>query len=495
MSAAAESIPLHGLRRRALSLGAAKAFDYAMQFLLPVVLVRCLDAATFGEYRLLWLAVGTLTYVAMFNMPQSLYLFLPRSDARLKRLYINQALIFLGFSGLVCAWAVSPWNPWLPAVLAPLAQYGVLVPAFVVLWMVASLLDVLPTVDEKIVWQSAVSIGLSVLRVLILAAGAFFSGSFHVLLWLLVAFVVFKLALLLGYVRRVHGLHRPVLEAPLFADQVRQAAPIGASNALFGLRSQGDQWIAAHFFALSSFAAFSIAAVLGPLVNVFRASVNEAFLPSMSRLQAAGDARGMAELNSRANVTVGLLLYPMLAFAFLFAEEVVTVIYTAAYVEAAPVMRVYILAFGAMVIEVGSMVLLLSEGKFALRLNIALLAISLGVSLAGAQLFGLPGAAVGSVLAIYLDRVATLRRISKRTGVPLAQLQDWRGLGLAILYGVLAAGTARVLTEAFFARQSEFTRLAAGGTVLVACYAAAFAYVSWRKGVQAQGRLKKEKTA
>src|SRR4051812_14934769 len=167
MTAASKSIPLHGLRRRALSLGAAKAFDYAMQFLLPVVLVRCVDTVTFGEYRLLWLALGTLMYIATFNMPQSLYFFLPRSDARLKRLYINQTLVFMTFSGLVCAWLVSPWNPWLPGVLLPLGKYGTLVPAFVALWLLTYMLDILPTVDERIRWQAAASIGLSVLRVLI----------------------------------------------------------------------------------------------------------------------------------------------------------------------------------------------------------------------------------------------------------------------------------------------------------------------------------------
>ena len=62
----------------------------------------------------------------------------------------------------------------------------------------------------------------------------------------------------------------------------------------------------------------------------------------MSRMQAAGDVRGMLELNSRANVMVGTLLYPLLAFAFAFADELVTLVYTAAYLEAAPVMRVYI---------------------------------------------------------------------------------------------------------------------------------------------------------
>jgi O-antigen/teichoic acid export membrane protein len=346
MSVATKSMPLHGLRRRAMSLGAAKAFDYAMQFLLPVVLVRCLDSATFGEYRLLWLAVGTLMTLATFNMPQSLYLFLPRSEARVKRLYINQSLVFLIFSGLVCAWAVSPWNPWLPSAIVPLAKYGALVPAFVMLWLIAGVIDYLPTIDERIGWQALSSIALSMLRVTMLGVGAFASGSMHVLIWLLLAFVLLKTALLLAYIARFHGVKSGVsqvmIDRHLFVDQVRQSAPLGVSNALYGLRGQGDQWIAAHFFSLASFAAFSVAGVLGPLVNVFRASVTEVFLPSMSRLQAAGDARGMLELNSRANVMFGTLLYPILAFAFVFAEDIVTEIYTSTYVEAAPVMRLYI---------------------------------------------------------------------------------------------------------------------------------------------------------
>ena len=65
------SVPtLHGLGRRALSLGAANAFDYALQFLLPVVLVRCLEPTAFGQYRLLWLAVGTVMAVVTMAMPR-----------------------------------------------------------------------------------------------------------------------------------------------------------------------------------------------------------------------------------------------------------------------------------------------------------------------------------------------------------------------------------------------------------------------------------------
>ena len=57
MSAATKAIAANGLARRAFSLGAVKALDNTLQFLLPIVLVRCIDAQTFGEYRLLWLDV------------------------------------------------------------------------------------------------------------------------------------------------------------------------------------------------------------------------------------------------------------------------------------------------------------------------------------------------------------------------------------------------------------------------------------------------------
>src|SRR3954466_16241169 len=86
----AHTSELRQLGRRALSLGAASAFDYAVQFLLPIVLVRCLDPVAFGQYRLLWLIVGTVMSCITLTLPGSLYYYLPRSEGATKRLYINQ---------------------------------------------------------------------------------------------------------------------------------------------------------------------------------------------------------------------------------------------------------------------------------------------------------------------------------------------------------------------------------------------------------------------
>jgi O-antigen/teichoic acid export membrane protein len=468
MNAAAKALRMQVLKRRALSIGAVKTFDHAMQFLLPIVLVRCLDAATFGQYRLLWLVVGTVMALATLNMCGTLYFFVPRSEPARKRLYIHNTIIYLALAGLVYALLVSRLNPLLPRALDPLESYGALVPTFVGLWVASILMDYLPTIDERIAWQALATGGLAALRVTLIGVGAFASGEMRVVLYMLLALVLAKFSLLLFYVWRWHGLGRPWFERATFVEQFRHSAPFGVSNALFALRSQADQWVAASLFALTSFAAFSIAAIVGQVVQILRHSVLEAFMPTMSRMEAAGEMRGMMEMNSRANVMVARLLYPLLAFAFVFAKDLITLVYTAAYGEAAPVMRVYVVGMAAMAVEVGSIVLLLRQGGFAMRITAAALILSVAVSWSAAHFAGLAGAAAGSVLAIYFDRALMLRRVSRHTGIALRELQDWGSL----VWAGATAATAGVIAWLVAPQSSHFLRLVVGFTVLMAVYAA-----------------------
>lgn len=447
----AETLPaetLPALRRRALSLGTANAIDYALQFLLPVVLVRCLAPADFGQYRLIWLLVMTVMVLAPLSMPQSLYYFLPRADAATRRLHIHHTLIYLAAAGLAGGLLLGPWNPLLPAEMRLPGEWTYRVPLLVLLFTLTFLLDMLPTIEERVHWQAALTLALSLLRSLALGLGAWLTGALDVVLDLLLGVMLLKLGLLLAYTGRMHGLGGPWFRREIFFNQFHHAAPLGLSAGLYGLRAQADQWVAASLFAVEHFAAFSVAAVLGPMVNLCRQSVNHVFLPTMSRLHAAGDLRAMAALNSRANVMVATLAFPLLAFAFAFAEDIITVVYTERYLAAAPVMRVYVLGLAAFAVELSSLLLLLREGRFALRLNFVTLLGSIAVSLVAAQHFGLAGAALGSTLALFADRYATLRRISAATGIAIGQLQDWPRLGQRLLLAIGAAAGAAALVAA-----------------------------------------------
>jgi O-antigen/teichoic acid export membrane protein len=471
VSAVSDTSALRRLGRSAFSLGAANAFDYAVQFLLPVVLVRCLDPEAFGQYRLVWLMIGTAMAFLPMALQGTLYYFLPRSDAATKRLYVNQTFLFFLAAGLLAGLAVSELDPWLPEKVLGLARSPLIVPAFVMVWVVVSLLDLLPTVEERISWQAKAIVGLALLRVVSISAVAAVTRDLSAVLLTLLAFAVVKLSLLLYYIARYHGLRGPFVRAAALTEQLRMAAPFWVGGALFGLRAQADQWVAATLFSLEMFASFSIALVLGPLVNLCRQSVSSAFLPSMSRYQAAGSLVDMLRLNSHANAMTASLVYPLLAFAFVFAEDLIAVVYTTAHLDAAPVMRVFTIGLAALVIELASVMLLLRLGTFMLWLNLVALLLSTSINWYSAQAFGLAGAAAGSVIVIYIDRAASLVRIARETRIPLRRLQDWSGLAVPLGLSVAAAFCAWAVVPQIFAEGEHFARAATGALVLGVTYA------------------------
>ena len=119
--------------------------------------------------------------------------------------------------------------------------------------------------------------------------------------------------------------------------------------------------------------------------------------------------------------------------------------------------------------------LLLRQGAFSMRLGVLALVVSVAVSWFSARAYGLAGAAAGSVTAIWIEHLATLWRISRRTGIPLRRLQDWRSLGLLLLCAALAALIAWVAASRALAAFGPEVRVAAGGALLAIAYLALLA--------------------
>lgn len=459
------------LGRRAASLAIVNAIDYAIQFLLPIVLVRCLDPVDFGHYRMVWLVMGTIMGLVTTSLPTSLYYFLPRSTPEQKRLYINQTLIIHAAVGLVAALAVSNLNPWLPAGLGLSGAAAWAVPAFVLLWILASTLDVLPTAEERVSFQARAGIGLSLARVLLLSAAALLWRELEPVLVALVLVAGFRVGTLLAYVGLHHGLRGPWLRRRLVAEQLRFVSPFWASGSLYNLRVQADQWVAATLFPLASYAAFSVAGVIAPMLMPIRHAINFAFLPAMSRSEADGDIRAMIDLNARANVLAGAIALPAFAFIFAYAEDVITLVYTANYLAAAPVMRIFIIGLSVMVIELASVTLILKEGPFTVRLNFATLVGSVAVNWVAAHALGLPGAAIGTAASMYADRYLTLRRVKRATGIPFKSLQHWRDLALLLAAAIFAGALSFAATRVQWPDAAPIVRLLAGGGILSLGYA------------------------
>jgi len=63
-----------------------------------------------------------------------------------------------------------------------------------------------------------------------------------------------------------------------------------------------------------------------------------------------------------------------------------------------------------------------------------------------------------------------VRHVARHTGIPVARLQDWRGIGLAGLFAAAASGLAWAV-DAWAGLDGSLPRLALGAAVTAAAYA------------------------
>ena len=481
MSSKSES----SLRAQVLTLSRANAFDYLIQLALPVLLVRLLNPIEIGQYRLFWLVASAAIALAPLYMPRSLFFFLPKSDSVNKVKYVSNTLFYLAVVGLLVAVLVSPLDPFLPTNIQVLSEQEWLLSGFLFFWVSGSLIEALPNAEQHVRWQANAIVILSLTRAILIISAAWWTRDITWVFSALLLFAILKLLLLLFYVQRNYGISMLKVDLRLLKKQFLYAVPFGASTALYLLRGQADQWVAAHLFTPEKFAAFSMAAVIGPLVNLIRQSVVNALLPSMTKRHAEGDMQGALALNSKGNLVSAVVIYPILAFLFVFAEPVVNLVYTSTYLDAAQVMRVYILGLIAVSIELGSVMLVFSQGAFVMRLDFLLLIASAAGSYMGGILYGLPGAALGSVLAVYVGLFGKIYRIRSETGISMNYIQDWKGVGSSLLAALLAGSVAWIISALPAVSGGPWLQLSLGSVALFATYILGLLLLGQRNCVQA----------
>ena len=471
------------LKRGVVTLTAANMLDFGLQFLLPIALVRLLPTSAFADYRLAWLAIATAMAVAPFALPRSLFYFLPRTPDGERPAFVHQTLLMLLATGLAAGLLLGPWNPLLPASIRAIADAAWFMPAFLTLWVAAHLIEFLPNAGGDVAGQARIIMLLAFLRVA-LVAGAAASGRADLVFGALVLYAAIKFTLLLVHIGRHYGWRMFPLQRDLWRSQVHYAVPFGLAASLFLLRGQADQWVAAALFPAATFAAFSIGAVINPVVTLVRTSVNNAIAPRLSKLESGKDQDGMLRLNQRANLAAAYVLLPLLALVAVLAVHIVSVVYTPRYAVAADVMRINAVALVGIAVEVSTLTVVLNQGRFLLAADSIMICVSLACGYLGAKTFGVPGAALGNLVTLALGNLISFVRVARVTGVPLRRLQRWDMLLRILLAAVGAAAIAHGLD-----RLDLLHNLVAEALLLGAVFAACYLPLLWLTGALHEARL------
>lgn len=433
------------------TLGAASIFGYAVQLFLPIILVRILEEREFVKYRMLFLLVNTALALAPLYMPQALFYFLPRAVSKHQQvLYISNTIIFLFVAGGIVAIILNPWLPIIPVSFFSIASDQGMVPAFILMWVVASLIDLLPNACNLIQWQAILSVLMTLVRVVLVVGTAWVTNNVGKVFVVLCLFVCLKSFCLLLFIKIYYPKISLKFDLCLFKEQIKYALPFGLSSMFYMLKVQSDQWVAAFLFGPTLYTTFSFGIYVAPLVTLLRNSINNALLPDMGMYFARGKIDRVLADFQYANLMMGLIVFPVLSILFVAADRIIIFLFTDVYRDASCVMRVYAVGFIAQCLESTVLLRLVNAGKVVMKLNALLLPFSVLISYVAGNLWSLPGVALGSVLTLYVGEIFNLWYSARAMRIDFSRIVRWRCWGMLFLSSLVSSFAGSIIAKNIF---------------------------------------------
>lgn len=408
------------LERKIGAMSIARSISIFSALLVAMILTRILPESYYGSYRKLWLVFALLGPSLISSSAGTLYYRNGLAKNRSIAVYsaLLQACVY-GLAMTVIAWLGAPFfirffhagNLAIPlerfSLYMGLATFaGLSEPVFVVLhrkkWLVSyslffSILDA-----GLIVIPFYFSIPLSQI-VLIMAIGPLMRVLFIVCL----SFIQLK--------------------DPIEWEELKKELGTGFSYgmglfvvAIAGMASvEVDKWIVSNYFASDfMFAVYSVGARKIPFISAITASVSSSLIVHYSSEMRNYNFDGILKASREATEKLFLMILPLLAWLFVFAREVMVILFQK-YAVSAPVFRIYLLIIITHFFFAQSVLLGLGKSRINAWIGVAEVLVNIVFSMIFIRFWGLIGPALATLFAHWVFQLLIMTYCRKKFRIPI----------------------------------------------------------------------------
>jgi O-antigen/teichoic acid export membrane protein len=423
-----------GLTRRAGIIAMARFANQALVIVSPIILVRLLSVAEFGQYREFLLYVGLLTSIAAFGINSSLLYFVPAYRESAWR-YVRQAVTLTAFNSITGGAILIALNALLDGALV--GDLAVQVALYVVLFTNVDFWEFLWLAKRRPGAWFAYTSGRLVARMTVVITAAALTGDVDTIIWSLIALEAARLAFsIVGWRRRVAGPEESTRAS--WREQLRYCAPFGASMILVTLNKSLGGLFITKLMGPVALAHYAIGTYVQPVIGILRNSLSDVLLPEMAARRVVTDHDPLA-LWRRTTVVAAILLLPAGLVLATFAEPLVVTLFSEQYLESVPVFQLFLLIllrecfdFGVPLRALNQTGPIMHSNLLATGLNAALLVVLL-------PRLGLVGAVGAYVVARFVEGLYLGWRTKRFYGIGMRELASWGDLARVVAALVPAA--------------------------------------------------------
>jgi len=430
----------------ALALMTGRVLGGLAASFMPLVFVRLLAPAEFGTYKQVFLVYATLFGIAQIGMAESLYYFLPHEPGRAGRFVANSLLVLMG-AGLLCLGLLAVLAPATaramnnPALAGPLSILGV----YLALMLVSNVLEIAMTARGRFLLAASSFAVSEMLRSVFFIAPVLWFGSVQALLAGAALFALLRLAVAVGWLWKEYGSELR-FDLPLLRVQIAYALPFAAAVLVHILQENFHQYAVSSRFDAAVFAVYAVGCIQIPLVDILSTSVSSVMMVRMADDRAAGRPDRVLPHWHDTTRKLALCFCPMVGLLLVNARELIQVLFTDKFPASTPILMLWCLAFLAAALQIDGVLRVYADTRFLLIMNLCRLGLVMALIHPFLNAFGLPGAVIVTLLALFAGKAMALLRIGHLLHIDIRRLLPWAELSR------IAAACAGALIPALLVR-------------------------------------------
>lgn len=419
----------------AVKLTTSKIIVLVISLVSGMLLSRFRTLEEYGTYSQLIMVINLVTTIFMMGLPNSLNFFLARSDTKEERssflsVYYSLSSILSFIVGAILV-AITPLlveifhNPLIKNFIYFLAVYP---------WtkIICSSVENVLIVHKKsnLILVYRVMNSVSLLGIILLVQFCQWTFSIYILLYLAVS-VLFAILVIIIVKNITVGL-RFAFDKSLIKKILIFSIPIGLATMVGTLNHELDKFVIGNLLGTEQLAIYTNASREMP-ITIVASSITAVLLPQIARLLKNDRNEEAISLWGNATQIAFKVMCFCSAALFVFAPEVMTVLYSEKYLAGVSVFRVYSLVlllrctyFGMILSSAGKTRLIFYSSLASLGLNLVLNYLFFG-------LFGFIGPAIATFIAILTIQIAQLLSTCKVLRVNFSKVFPWKPLFYILL--------------------------------------------------------------
>lgn len=415
------------LKNQAKAIFIGNLVGTIFQFLVPAILVRFISQDDFGVYRQFQLVAITFLGLLGMGFSPSLFYFYPISDTigRQKIIQQTQWLFLINiviFSGIFYFYGNQILEYFNFGEFVDMKLYLVLFISFMVL---SSILRIIFTLEKNTlynkIYPSLEKIANFLIFVIVIMIIPGFKGPIIALLIFGAIRLMFFVSHISPYLKKIHR-----IDFKLLKEQLVYSLPFGLALILNEIAVKFDKFFINQYITPVEYGVYSLAFLSIPVLNQFFSSIHDVVVPQISIYFNKNQIEDGINLWKKTVEKTSSVTIPAVFLFWLLANEIITILYTVEYIEAANYYRIFVLIYFVSMFSHEIILRAANKTRFILVSNIIGTTLTILTGLYLIPKAGLYGAIITALLGTITPMIISLHIERKIMRLSFKNWVNWK---------------------------------------------------------------------